>query len=452
MRGILRTINHARGATQIAAANFVRPRQPWKLTWALTYWCQYKCATCNIWKKRPQNELSLEEIKHFLKRNRAPAWLDLTGGEIFLRKDLDEILESITQEWSGIAILHYATNGYKTQQIVNTTARLAASSPARIVVTVSIDGHKELNDEIRGIAGGYERQIETFKRLRQLPGVKTYFGITLSKKNASELETAKHAISRDCGGLEPEAFHVNVMQTSGHYYDNEDTTDLLPEHDALRQHIAQVRSDRRVPRTPSEWLEGRYLMNFDEFLTHGHSPVPCHSLHSSCFIDPWGKVFPCITWSQSIGALRDHELRLEPIWQSEQAKISQKAANEGRCPGCWTLVRRIRACLETRSGPAGAEGLPRHCALVAWGHHETSSPHTVPRLPSRSVSICREPGTPDQRRAARACANRLHLQAGAPARGQHTRALRGGPHPGRPLSPLRQAGHQPPGRRRHVDH
>jgi hypothetical protein len=51
--------------------------------------------------------------------------------------------------------------------------------PAKIVVTVSVDGDEQANDEIRGI-GRLPPEIETFKALRRIPGIETVFRMTLS--------------------------------------------------------------------------------------------------------------------------------------------------------------------------------------------------------------------------------------------------------------------------------
>ena len=92
--------------------------------------------------------------------------IDLTGGEIFLRKDIGDILERLVRTWHRLVLLHFPTNGFLTESIASTVARVAGLSATPIVVTVSIDGDEALNDEIRGIKGGYKRQIETFRALR----------------------------------------------------------------------------------------------------------------------------------------------------------------------------------------------------------------------------------------------------------------------------------------------
>ena len=64
--------------------------------------------------------------------------------------------------------------------------------------------------------------------------------------------------------------------------------------------------------------------------------MPCHSLRSSCFIDPWGTVFPCITTTARSGACATTDMRLAPIWESADARQLQAEIWRGDCPQCWT--------------------------------------------------------------------------------------------------------------------
>ncbi|MGH9372311.1 MAG: radical SAM protein, partial [Vicinamibacterales bacterium] len=197
-----------------------RPSAPLKLNLCLTYWCQYKCKTCNIWRRKPSDELTTEELIALVRENPNINWLDLTGGEIFLRSDIDEIFEAIVAGWRRLAILHFPTNGFQTDRIVASVERLARRGSARTIVTVSLDGDEALNDEIRGIRGGFRRQIETFKALRRIPGIVTALGMTLSTYNLGRFDQTFDACARECPGLSIDDVHLNVAQKSGHYYGN----------------------------------------------------------------------------------------------------------------------------------------------------------------------------------------------------------------------------------------
>ena len=82
-------------AKNILKANLGRLDQPYKLTFALTSKCNYRCQTCNIWQKPPQDELSPSEIELLFKKAPNFSWIDLTGGEVFLRRDFVDIVEII---------------------------------------------------------------------------------------------------------------------------------------------------------------------------------------------------------------------------------------------------------------------------------------------------------------------------------------------------------------------
>src|SRR5262245_56927643 len=225
-----------------------RPPAPLKLNLCLTYWCQYRCKTCNIWQRKPADELTTDEIVALVRENPDINWVDLTGGEIFLRRDIDDVFDAIVTGWSRLAILHFPTNGFQTDRIVKSVERIAAHShgngrgPAHTIVTVSVDGDEALNDEIRGIKGGFRRQMETLRALRRIPGIATAIGMTLSTHNLGQFERTLAACARECPGLTVDDVHLNVAQRSSHYYGNADIDGLAPDPLAARAEMKRYRS------------------------------------------------------------------------------------------------------------------------------------------------------------------------------------------------------------------
>lgn len=322
-----------------------RPSAPLKLNLCLTYWCQYKCKTCNIWQRKPTDELTTAEIAALVRENPDVTWVDLTGGEIFLRPDIDDVLALVVDGWRRLALLHFPTNGFLTDRIVRSAERIAGRGPANLIVTVSVDGDEALNDEIRGIKGGFRRQMQTFNALRKIPGVSVAIGVTLSSYNAGHFERTFAACARECPGLTPDDVHLNVAQRSGHYYGNDGAAELAPSSAATRAEMRFYRSMRSPARSARQLLENAYLNRLDEFLTTGRTPMPCHALRASCFIDPWGLVYPCITYSRPVGSLRETGMRIEPIWNGAQATVTQREIWRGECPQCWTACEAYQSIL-----------------------------------------------------------------------------------------------------------
>ena len=349
-----------------------RPAAPLKLNFCLTYWCQYRCKTCNIWQRKPTDELTTAEVIAVVRENPDITWADLTGGEIFLRPDIDEILDAVVTGWRRLAVLHFPTNGFLTDRIVKSVKRIAGRGPAQTIVTVSLDGDEQTNDEIRGIKGGFRRQIETFKALRRIPGITTVFGVTLSAYNAGRFAETFAACVRECPGLTIHDVHLNVAQVSGHYYGNDTLTTMRPDPAAVRDELALYRGLRGRPRSLTQLLETIYLRHLDEFLETGRTPMPCHALRASCFIDPWGVVYPCISYSRPIGRLRETGMRLDPIWNAHETRRLQAEIWEGQCPQCWTACEAYQSIMGNVL--AGRIGRPHATVILPSPDSSTSGP------------------------------------------------------------------------------
>jgi radical SAM protein with 4Fe4S-binding SPASM domain len=345
-----------------------RPAAPLKLNFCLTYQCQYRCKTCNIWQRTPSGELTTDEVIAVVRENPAITWVDLTGGEIFLRSDIDDILDAVVTGWRRLALLHFPTNGFLTDRIVRSVERIAGRGPAQTIVTVSLDGDEQTNDEVRGIKGGFRRQIETFKALRRIPGIVTALGMTISACNLGRIAQTFEACARECPGLDIDDIHLNVAQTSAHYYGNDEQSGIRPSPQAARLELKEYRTLRRHARSAQHLLETSYLRYLDQFLLTGRTPMPCHSLRASCFVDPCGVVYPCISYSKPIGRLRETGMRLDPIWNAHETKRLQSDIWRGECPQCWTACEAYQSILGNvlagrLASPRGELPRPSHAPI-----------------------------------------------------------------------------------------
>lgn len=338
-------IRSAHLGAALLRATAARPAAPLKLNFCLTYWCQYRCKTCNIWQRKPTDELTTEEVIAFIRANPNVTWVDLTGGEIFLRPDIDEILDAVVTDWRRLAILHFPTNGFLTDRIVAAAERIAGRGPGQTVITVSLDGDEQLNDDIRGVKGGFRRQVETFKALRRIPGITVVFGVTLSTYNMGRFPQTFEACVRECPGLTINDVHLNVAQMSAHYYDNAGSEAVTANPQKVRLEVLEYQALRGRPRSAQQLLEHTYLQYLDKYLKTGRTPMPCHALRASCFIDPWGVVYPCISYSRPIGRLRETGMRLEPIWNALETEQVQGEIWRGQCPQCWTACEAYQSIL-----------------------------------------------------------------------------------------------------------
>src|SRR5439155_14138801 len=123
---------------------------------------------------------SPEDVGRLLRGAPSIRWLNLTGGEIFLRDDVPAVAEAALAAQPRLAILDFPTTGQRPDVIVPAVERIARLGVPRFFVTVSVEGPPALNDRLRGREGAFERMIATYAALRRTKGVAAYLGLTLS--------------------------------------------------------------------------------------------------------------------------------------------------------------------------------------------------------------------------------------------------------------------------------
>ena len=83
---------------------------PMNFTISVSYRCNSRCKTCNVW-QRPNDDFNLEEYdKTFASIGRDAYWFTFSGGEPTLRKDLPEMVEAAYRHCRP-GIINIPTNG-----------------------------------------------------------------------------------------------------------------------------------------------------------------------------------------------------------------------------------------------------------------------------------------------------------------------------------------------------
>lgn len=321
-------------------SNFVKLDKPYKLNYCITYWCQSRCLTCNIWQIKPKGELSIEEVRQFVAKNPYFKWVELTGGEPFLRSDIVDIAKAFKAGSKELYILTLPTNSLCDHNLVERKLReiLALGIP-RVAVTVSLDGYRELHDKIRGIPGNYDKAIDTFKRLQALK--KEYnnlyfvFGYTLSKFNKGEFEKTYQAVKQDIPDIRYNDFHINLAQVSGNYYGNAND-DIKANNPEIVGELEFILKHREFEVGVIPTIENAFARKLVEYAKTGSSPMKSRSLEASLFMDSYGYVYPSIMWDKKIGNIRESGFDLMPLWNNEAAKEVRTQIKEGKEPNQWT--------------------------------------------------------------------------------------------------------------------
>ena len=128
-----------------------------------------------------EEELSIDEVRGISDYLGEILWLDISGGEPFLRKDLPEICGSFNT--GSISI---PTNGFNPALIDESVQRIIGSTQAEVSISLSLDGFEETNDDIRS-RGCFKKSMETLELLMRIDGIRVKINTVLCERNYPEL-------------------------------------------------------------------------------------------------------------------------------------------------------------------------------------------------------------------------------------------------------------------------
>lgn len=288
----------------------------------VTYRCPMQCQMCNIWKNPTQkeNEITSTEI------NKLPSvkFINITGGEPFVREDLEDIIEVCFQKSPRVVI---STSGWFEERIIQMAERFP-----NIGIRISIEGLSQKNDELRGRQGGFDKGLRTLLKLKGM-GIKDIgFGITVSNQNSADM-LSLYQLSKSLGmEFATAAFHNS-------YYFHKSDNFITNKKEVCGNFESLIRCQLKE-KHPKSWFRAYFNMGLINYIQKNPRLLPCEAGLVNFFVDPYGEIYPCNGleekfWKESMGNIRKAK-SFEEIWNSEQAgKVRQQVRN---CPkNCWMV-------------------------------------------------------------------------------------------------------------------
>ncbi|MFH0838903.1 MAG: radical SAM protein [Candidatus Omnitrophota bacterium] len=327
---------------KIILSNFQRLQRPYKLTYAVTYDCNLKCKMCFIWKKEKKKELSINEIDLFFKKQNYFSWIDLTGGEISLRRDLLDIVSIIFKYSRNLCILHFPTNGQLAGDIIKICKTIKKlSRGVALIVTVGLDGPQHIHNEIRGSSDVWRNAVETFIGLKRNGFRHVYFGYTLFEYNRSCFEKMFSEIKIVYPAIRHSDFHCNLISKSAHYFENYNLSiayNMLTKNSVDFCYMNKKFSFKGL-------LARRYWSLATVYTKEKKMPLPCQALSATVFLDPYGDIYPCISYGHRCCNILDINFDLDTIWKEKFINHMYSEISKGACGGCWTPCEAYPAIL-----------------------------------------------------------------------------------------------------------
>ncbi|MGE5736181.1 MAG: radical SAM/SPASM domain-containing protein [Acidobacteriota bacterium] len=269
---------------------------PLSVHFDITYRCNERCVHCYL-DHDDLGEMTTAEIEDVLDQlaDAGVFFLALSGGEVLMRRDFFDIVEHARRRLFNVKI---KTNGVMIREPEARRLRQLGVEQ----VQISVYSHRpEVHDGITKLPGSLRRTIEAIRFLK-LQGLKVSMANVLMTANLFDNQ-GMMSLAKDLGvsyTLDP----TITPKIDGN-------TAVL----ALRAPAAEL---RRV--FQNEELVG----NVAEFCAPPAAPdedvmdgYPCSAGHTSCYISPYGDVFPCVQFPLPSGNLRRE--KFVEIWRHSSA-------------------------------------------------------------------------------------------------------------------------------------
>jgi len=305
--------------------------------------CNLSCSHCfyhDSLNKR-FNELSLNEINTFTKTMDPLLHLVLTGGEPYLKHDLDQIVR-IFYENTKVPILTIPSNGWYLEKMDRQIRNMMKWCPEIVLnQQISIDGLEEDHDKIRmgKHKGSFKKALETIEHLKKLQKEFERINIGVITTFTSENQNKMKDVVKGIYELvKPDNISINLVRGDPKEKVNLNLNiKLYQEAVAFRDSLffSKKMSGHKKFSGNKIATAGRIILNqmIQEIYEKNKYQTPCFSANISGVLYPEGQVYPCeiLDSSHKIGNIRDFNLDFRKLWLSQKAKEEVDFIRKTKC-------------------------------------------------------------------------------------------------------------------------
>jgi AdoMet-dependent heme synthase len=346
---------------------------PWNVHLDLTYRCNERCIHCYL-DHEDYGEMTTPEIKGVLEQlaEAGTLFLTLSGGEIFLRKDLFELIAFARD-------LHFDVSLKTNALLVDLKRAHELRNLGVRAIQVSIySSDPAVHDAITKVPGSLKRSLAAI-RLLQEQRLRVKLACPLMKQNLTAYRGVQE-LAEELGV--PYVLDLTITPKmdgdAGILSLRNSVHSLLP---VLQDPVLNPRPTSEDGAQSGASVTGSASSSGIE--SNAYDGIPCSAGHNSCYISPYGDVYPCVQMPLATGNVRRE--RFGEIWTNSREMNRVRAMRESDLPVCSTCS--IRQYCERCPGLAQMEGgdllgaYERACELaemkarLAGVEHATSALH-----------------------------------------------------------------------------
>jgi len=309
---------------------------PIYLIFGVTNVCNARCMSCFAWRQTdsPREDLSLEEIERIVASMRYHILtLVLTGGEVFLRKDLVDIIR-LFNRYTEMAFLTIPTNGICYDDIFEAIKEILDVFPNNLVINLSLDGLGEMHDRLRGVPGNFRRVEQLYGLLEPLKRDNSRLSVgvntVLNSLNQEHYRGIFEYVRRNWKSIDQHNFEVMRGDYRDRSIDPPDAAFLCKE----TSHIQRLTSQYSYHKTGvyQKFLQAAKVHYHNVVLDHiaERRALPCFAGSLAGVINHRGMVYPCELYKE-IGDIREYDYDFRRLWFSKEADKIRNEINKTKC-------------------------------------------------------------------------------------------------------------------------
>lgn len=255
--------------------------------------------------------------QHQIKRK---GHINITGGEPFIRRDIQEILQYLGENREYFTYGVLSNGSFITDEILHTLKETEVS-----FVQLSIDGNREMHDNLRA-PGDYDRVLKTAEHLEK-NGIRTYISFTANRSNYRYLphvasECRKRGITKLWSDRLVPIGNGQELQT------------LVITSDEMPRYIKTMKRAQGSFLTRLLYPKTQVTMNRAlQFQNSNGTIYSCSAGNSLITVDEFGNIMPCRRMPILCGNVRQSALK-EVYYKSETFRQLRQQKIPKECTGC----------------------------------------------------------------------------------------------------------------------
>ncbi len=308
---------------------------PKVIIFPITYKCNLKCVMCNIWKEK-QADIPLVDITKIFKNDLLVNYLEsinITGGEPLLRKDINQVIETIIKSCKNLNLITLNTNGVLSNEYTTLIKQVQEIRESvrdfDFSFYISLDGIDEKHDDMRGVSGAFSRVCKTLDHLKLLKNEYSFhfsLNFTITKDNYMLMEQVMDfALSK---GLQLD--YTFSMVSEMYFSNGDDCIDISQYNTEAIEYIINKLEDYQKKRLLT--YSHSYYNNLIHMLKGGKRVIGCIFQNSGFFLHPSGDVFSCWAHNESLGNI--YENSIDEIWSGSKLTSWQQELLK-KCETCY---------------------------------------------------------------------------------------------------------------------